>query len=795
MRIACIGGGPGGLYFALLMRKRFPETEVVVHERNRAGDTFGWGVVFSDETLGGLAEADPESFAAIQERFATWTDIETFVGGARVRSTGHGFCGLSRKELLLVLQERARELAVDLRFESEVSDPAELAGFDLVVGADGVNSGVRERYREAFRPTLDWRRCRFTWLGTTKPLETFTFVFTDTPHGLFQVHAYPFRRGPEPLSTWIVECREEVWRRAGLEDATEEETVAFCEELFAEHLDGHRLLANRSIWRAFPTVRCESWTHGRTVLLGDAAHTAHFSIGSGTKLAMEDAIALADAFEAHGLHDVPAVLEAYEEARRVDVAKLQKAAQTSLEWFENSARYLGQDPLLFTFNLMTRSKRITWDNLALRDPELVRRVGERWYAEQGAPRPGEGAPVPIFAPFELRGLRLANRVVVSPMCQYSAVDGAVGDWHLVHLGARAVGGAGLVMAEMTNVSREGRITHGCAGIYDDAHVGAWKRVTDFVHAESGARIGLQLGHAGRKASCSLPWEGDAPLADGGAWTPIGPSATPFDRGWPEPRAMDRGDMDRVIDEYARATERALAAGFDLVEVHMAHGYLLSSFLSPAANDRTDEYGGPFTARMRFPLEVFEAVRAAWPADRPVLVRISATDWLPAGGFTPDEAVELARALKAAGCDLVDVSSAGNTPASEPVYGRMYQVPFAERVRYEAEIPVMAVGAILGWDHANTILAAGRADLCAMARPQLVDPHLTLRAAVEYGYDDARWPRFHDPDADGEGIVRLPRIDSMEEMANLLSAQRSYEANLLILRKSREMGEAAMRIGR
>ncbi|MEE8467602.1 MAG: FAD-dependent monooxygenase, partial [Planctomycetota bacterium] len=572
-------------------------------------------------------------------------------------------------------------------------------------------------------------------------LSAFTFIFRTNQHGLFQVHAYPFQRGDETLSTWIVECHEDTWKRAGLEGATEEQTAAYCQELFADHLQGHPLLTNRSTWRTFPTVRCERWSYRNIVLMGDAVHTAHFSIGSGTKLAMESALSLVEAFRTHGTHDVPAALQAYGEDRRIDVIKLQKAAQTSLEWFENSARYVGQHPLQFSFNLLTRSKRITYDNLALRDPKLVERVTQWWAEDQGAPKTSTGrAPRPMFVPFRMRELQLANRVVVSPMCQYSARDGTVGDWHLMHLGARAVGGAGLLMAEMTNVSVEGRITHGCAGIYDDAHIAAWKRVVDFVHDHSGAAIGLQLGHAGRKASCHLPWEGDDPLTDGTAWEAIGPSADAFDEGWPVPRMADREEMERLIACYVEAAGRALTAGFDLIELHMAHGYLLSSFLSPAANHRTDEYGGELNGRMRFPLEVFEAVRAAWPAEKPLAVRISATDWLDEGGVTAAESVELARALQARGCDLIDVSTAGNTPRSEPLYGRMYQVPFAERIRCEVGIPVMAVGAIQGWDHVNTILAAGRADLCALARPHLLDPHLTLRAAVAYEHVDQEWPR-------------------------------------------------------
>ena len=742
MRVDCIGGGPGGLYASLLLKKAFPDARVRIRERNRAGETFGWGVVFSDETLGGLEEADPASYAAIREAFAYWDDIETFQGGEWVRSTGHGFCGMSRKRLLEILVGRCLEVGVELSFEDEVTDVAELEGADLVLAADGINSLLREHHAAHFQPSLDWRHCRFTWLGTTKPLETFTFVFLENEHGLFQVHAYPFEVGEEPLSTWIVECSTETWQRAGLDQASEDDTVAYCQELFAEFLDGHPLLTNRSIWRQFPTVRCERWVHDNMVLLGDAAHTAHFSIGSGTKLAMEDAIALAEAFREHGPDDVPRALRAYEDGRKVDVLKLQKAAQTSLEWFEHSARYLNQHPLQFSFNLLTRSKRITYDNLALRDPELVERVRRWWLTEEGADPNVTTAP--IFAPLTLRDTTLPNRIVVSPMCQYSAEDGVVGDWHLMHLGSLAVGGAGLVVAEMTNVSAEGRITYGCTGIYDEVQVEAWRRVTDFCHAHGAAALGLQLGHAGRKASCHLPWEGDDPLRDDTAWTAIGPSADAFAEGWPTPHPMDRGDMDRVIAEYEAATQGALAADFDLVEVHMAHGYLLSSFLSPAANRRRDEYGGDLSARMRFPLEVVEAVRAAWPAERPLFVRVSATDWLPEGGTTIEETLELVRALQARGVDVIDVSTGGNTPESAPIHGRMYQVPFAEHIRHATGVKVMAVGAIQGWDHANTVLAAGRADLCALARPHLIDPHLTLRAGIAFEDPTVAWPRQYLP---------------------------------------------------
>ena len=739
MRIEILGGGPAGLYFAILAKKAFPATAIRVHERNRPDDTFGWGVVFSDETLSNFAEADPETFAEIQRSFATWTDIETHFRETCVVSTGHGFCGLSRKRLLQIFHARCRELGVEIEFQREVRDLGTLAGADLVVAADGIQSAVREQLADHFKPSIDWRPNRFCWLGTTKPLSAFTFLFRESEHGLFQVHAYPFEA---KLSTFIVECHEDTWKRAGLDRASEAQTVAYCERLFGDALGGHRLLVNRSIWRAFPTIRCERWSFGNTVLLGDAAHTAHFSIGSGTKLAMEDSIALVDAFRAVGTADVPRALRHYEESRRLDVLKTQRAAQTSLEWFENSRRYLGQAPLQFTFNLMTRSRRITYDNLAKRDPELVRRVREWWWDEQGLPRAADGsAPPPMFAPFRLRELALENRVVVSPMCQYSAVEGAPTEWHLVHLGSRAVGGAGLVIAEMTNVSAEGRISHGCTGIYDEAHVAPWKRVVDFVHAHSRSRIGLQLGHAGRKGSCNLPWEGDDPLRDGRAWRTIGPSAAPFDEGWPAPKEMDRADMDRVVAEYVAAVGRARRAGFDLLEIHMAHGYLLSSFISPKSNLRRDACGGSLANRMRFPLEVFDAVRAAWPAEKPITTRISATDWLDdRGGLTAADSVVVARMLKDHGCDAIDVSSAGNTPESRPEYGRMYQVPFAERIRHEVGIPVMAVGGIQGADHCNTILAAGRADLCVLARPHLSNPYITLGAAAAYGYADMPWPK-------------------------------------------------------
>jgi anthraniloyl-CoA monooxygenase len=723
------------------MKMAFPDVAIAIHERNQAEDTFGFGVVFSEETLGFFDEADPESAAEIRARFRWWREIETLFRGRWTVSSGHGFAAISRSVLLGILQRRAAALGCEIEFGSEVSDPESLRGADLVIGCDGVNSLVRARYAASFQPRVELGKCRFSWLGTSKPLAAFTFLFVETPYGLFQVHAYPF---DERQSTFIVETHEESWRAAGLDRASEEETIAICEGLFAEQLEGHRLLGNRSIWRQFPTVTCESWRHENVVLLGDAAHTAHFSIGSGTKLAMEDAIALVAAFRSAGLADVPGVLAAYEEARRLDVSKLQRAARVSREWFENSRRYAGQLPVPFTFNLMSRSKRITYDNLRERDPELVGQL-DRWF--QDTYRPAEAspapavAPPPIFTPFRTRSLTLANRIVVSPMCQYSAVEGTPDDWHLVHLGSRALGGAGLVIAEMTDVSAEGRITYGCTGIYSREHVAGWRRIVEFVHARTAAKIGLQIAHAGRKGSMSHDWSFvDRPLRpDEEPWTTLAPSAVPYEPDWPVPRAMTRRDMDRVRKQFVEAAQRADQAGFDWLEVHAAHGYLLSSFLSPLANFRDDDYGGALGSRMRYPLEVIGAVRAAWPAEKPLSVRVSATDWFPdESGTTPEETVALARELKALGCDLIDVSSGGNSPWSQPEYGRMYQVPFAEKVRYEAGIPVMAVGGILDADHANTVLAAERADLAVIARAHLSDPYLTLHAAERYEVD-LPWP--------------------------------------------------------
>jgi anthraniloyl-CoA monooxygenase len=732
VKIGVIGGGPGGLYFALLLRKTAPEHEIEVVERNRPDDTFGWGVVFSDETLGNFLDSDPPTHERITKDFVHWDRIDIHFRGEVVHSGGHGFSGIARRRLLNILQERCRELGVRVRFEHEVPGPEDFPGADLVVAADGINSRTRTVMAEHFKPDIVHGRAKFVWLGAERAFDAFKFFIRTNDAGMFQVHAYPF---DAERSTFIVETDEATWRRAGLDRMGIDEGVAYCERLFAPELDGARLLTNKSEWISFRRVRNATWHHGNVVLIGDAAHTAHFSIGSGTKLAMEDAIELARAVREQP--DVPHALRAYQDARWLDVAKLQRSAETSQAWFENIGRYAELAPMQFAMSLMSRSKRVTHANLRLRDPAFADDV-DRWYAAAEGVRGGGPTPPPMFVPLRLRDLVLENRVVVSPMCQYSAVEGQPDDWHLVHLGSRAVGGAGLVMAEMTDVSRDARISPGCAGIWTDAHVAGWRRVTQFVHAHSKAKIGLQLGHAGRKGSTKLMWEGiDQPLPDGN-WPLLSASAIPYYAHSQVPKPMDRADMDAVVADHVRAAERAIEAGFDLLELHMAHGYLLASFISPLTNQRTDEYGGDIDHRMRFPLEVFRAVRAVWPAERPMSARISATDWMP-GGITDADVLALARALKSAGCDVIDVSTGQTVPEARPIYGRMFQTPWSDLVRHEVGIATITVGNVQDWDQVNTILAAGRADLVALARPHLLDPYFTLHAAVAQGWTGVHWP--------------------------------------------------------
>ena len=789
LKIVSIGGGAAGLYFGILMKKQDPSHEITIIERNRPYDTFGWGVVFSDSTLGNFVKADEPTARSILGSFNHWDDIDVRINGKNFISGGHGFCGIGRKRLLNILQERAEALGVKLIFESEVKDDQQIAReheADIVIAADGLNSFIRGKYQETYKPDIDVRKCRFVWLGTKKMFKDFTFIFKKTEFGWFQAHVYQF---DGDTSTFIVETPEEVWLKAGLDKMEQEEAVDFCEKLFADDLDGSKLLTNASHlrgssnWIKFPRVICENWVQWNdidgkqvpVILMGDAAHTAHFSIGSGTKLAMEDAIDLAQSFADNSGGGMQAVLDSYQANRSVEVLKIQNAARNAMEWFEAVERYTNMPEEQFNFSLLTRSQRISHENLRLRDSQYISGF-DQWFtqksfADAGLPVPAAGVEIPpMFTPFKVRDVVLKNRVVVSPMAQYSAVDGLADDYHLVHLGARAMGGAAMVFTEMTCVSADARITPGCAGLYNEKHTLGWKRIVDFVHSNSDAKIAIQIGHAGAKGATKVAWEGiDKPVESGG-WDLISASAEQYIEGVSQTsRAMTRGDMDRVIADFVRATKAAQSAGFDWLEIHAAHGYLISSFISPITNHRTDEYGGSLENRMRYPLEVFNAVRAVWPAGKPISVRISAHDWTE-GGITPDDAVGIAKVFKAAGADMIDCSSGQVTKKEKPVYGRMFQTPFSDQIRNEVGIATIAVGAIFEADNINTIIAAGRADLCAVARMHLVNPAWTLLEAAKIGFKDVRWPKQY-----VSAKVQIERnIEREKQIAASAKTAMSYE---------------------
>ena len=734
-RIVSMGGGPAGLYSAILFKKALPGASVEVFERNRPEDTFGWGVVFSDKTMGNFLEADAPSHARIADEFYHWDDIDVHFKGRTIRSGGHGFAGISRRTLLGILQKRAASLGVKQSFQCELDDTRQFDDADLVIIAEGANSKARGQQAEKFDPSIEVRKCRYIWLGTTQKFSAFTFAFEKTEFGWFQIHAYQFSKD---LSTVIVETREETWAAHGLDKADIDQSIAFCEKLFAAYLGNAPLLSNArhlrgSAWLNFSRVVCRRWHDGTRVLIGDAAHTAHFSIGSGTKLAMEDAISLVR----HVSHakDVPSGLESYQTERGVEALKLQNAARNRMEWFENVARYENMEPLQFAYSLLSGSQRIGHANLKLRDSQFIERIETSLARSNGVARPRP----PMFLPFRLREMQLVNRVVVSPMAQYRAVHGVPGDWHLVHYGARATGGAGLLFTEMTCTSADARISPGCTGLWNEAQGTAWQRIVEFVHAESQARFCLQLGHAGRKGSTQLGWqEADHPLA-GGNWPLVAPSPLPYLPGISQvPQAMTPAQMEAVISDFVGAATLGAAAGFDMLELHMAHGYLLASFLSPLTNLRDDEYGGSVENRLRYPLQVLRAVRAAWPAAKPMSVRLSACDWAE-GGLSEPDVISIARAMAAAGADILDISSGQTIATQRPIYGRMWQTPLADMVRNLAGVPTIAVGNIFEADHVNSIIAAGRADLCAIARPHLAHPSWTLAEAAAQGFTEQWWP--------------------------------------------------------
>ena len=734
MKISVIGGGPGGLYYALLTKKRNPECEIDIFEQNRADDTFGFGVVFSDETLDEFLAADPESYDLIRESFAWWGDIVIEHKGKRTIVGGNGFAGCSRQTLLTMLQDRCAQVGVNMHFSQAIDDAAfeeKCETSDLVVLADGINSAFRKKYEKDFGVKTEEKRNKFTWLGSTRPLDAFTFFFKETEHGHFCAHTYQYEEG---RSTWVVETTPECWAACGFEGKSEAETARYLENVFEQELEGHKFLTNRSMWRNFPKITCESWNHKNMVMIGDNKATAHWSIGSGTKLAMECAIALSDATVEHG-RDIEKIFAQYEDERRTPVEITQHNAEVSLRWFENMPLHWDKDHFAFAFSVMSRGKSVTWDNLKLRDAKFLEDAEQEYYARYKHETGRDVAadkPTPMFTPFTLRDMRLENRVVMAPMAQYCAEDGNLTDWHFTHYTARAIGGAGLIFTEMTCPTDDARITTGCAGLWSDEQESQWKRIVDFIHETSDTKIALQLGHAGRKGSTKTPELGmDMPM-DEGNWPLISASPIPYIDGTSQiPAEITREKMDEIRETFVAAANRGQNAGFDMLELHCAHGYLLASFLSPLTNQRTDDYGGSVENRVKFPLEMFKALRAVWPNEKPMSVRLSSSDWAD-GGLTLDDLKVVAQTFKDAGVDIIHTSSGETVKWQKPVFGRMWQTPFAEFVKQHVDIPTIAVGDITLPEQINTIICDERADLCALARPHLNNPFFTRQAAGHYG---------------------------------------------------------------
>ena len=758
MKIACLGGGPGGLYFAICIKLKKPEYNICVIERNKASDTFGWGVVLSDETLENLDKNDPISAEEIRSNFAYWDDIALHHKKEKLLSTGHGFCGIGRKSLLSILQKRAKGLGIKLIFESEFNSATEYEKqFDIVVAADGLNSKTRNEFKNIFKPEIDVRSCQFIWLGTKQKFEdAFTFIFEKTKYGWIWAHAYQF---DNDTATFIVECSQKTFNAFGFDKITQKESIKICEKIFLNHLGGNKLMSNAnhirgSAWIKFPKVLCNKWHYNNIVLLGDSAATAHFSIGSGTKLALESAITLANNLVSEKNYKL--AFEKYEKQRKIEIYRLQSAARNSVEWFENVERYLDLEPIQFKYSLLTRSQRISHENLRIRDPYWLNEA-EKWFQKKAGVHNNEKTRAPMFTPFKIRNLKLKNRIVVSPMAQYKAVNGSPTDWHLVHYGERAKGGAGLVCIEMTCVSPEGRITPGCPGLYTSKHELAWKKIVDFIHSETDAKVCCQIGHSGRKGSTQLGWEEmDHPLQKDN-WSTISASPIPWSKDNNVPKQITKKQMIKVLNEFIYSTKRANNAGFDMIELHAAHGYLISSFISPISNKRSDEYGGSLKNRMRYPLEIAKAMRANWPKEKPMSVRISANDWLGDKGITPEDSVIIAKMFSQVGVDIIDVSAGQTSKESKPTYGRMFQTPFSDKIKNEAGIKTMAVGNIYEPDHVNSILMAGRADLVCIARPHLSNPYWTLHAGTNIGDRNETWPKPYETGRD-----QMWRLDDREK---------------------------------